>query len=129
MDPITTTIIAAVLIDLVKTGAQKAFEKGSEQIGENSINWLKSIFFKNEKPKAVVESIILEPQNKDLQNKIDILIENDIENTPSNKIYLEHLLEKYKSSTISNTILHSKNVVTAPIIAGGNVVIGDKIIL
>lgn len=127
MEPITTSIIGAALIDLVKTGALKAFDKGSEQIGENSANWLKSIFFKNDKPKVIVESMLNEPNSRELQKKIDTLVECDLEDNPLNKGYFDYLSKAYKSTTISNNTINSKNISNAPINAGGDVKIGDNL--
>ncbi len=127
--PILTTTTAAILypflIELAKKGVDKMVETGSEKITESSINWIKSLFFKNEEPKNALKELINDPTNAHKQNSIRAILENSIEDNPENKLFLNEILQKLPK--IENTISHSKNVITGNVnTGGGNFINGDN---
>ena len=60
MPLITTAAIAALypfLIELAKKRAEKVVDTSSEKLTEGSIDWLKSLFFKNNEPKNALQVV------------------------------------------------------------------------
>lgn len=128
MSLLTTAAITAIcpfLIDLTKKGIEKIVETGGEKITENSIAWLKSLFFKNDEPKNALKELIDEPGNKEKQNAIKAIIENSIEDNPEFENNLKEILEKLPK--VENIITNSKNVITGNVnTGGGNFINGDS---
>jgi hypothetical protein len=127
--PLLTTATLAVLypfiIELAKKGAEKIVETSSEKLTSGCISWLKSLFFKDDKPKKALEELIYEPESLEKQTAIKTLVENSIEDVPENENYLNELLDKLPK--IENKIRNSKNVVTGNInTGGGNFINGDS---
>ncbi|PJJ08720.1 hypothetical protein CLU83_2015 [Flavobacterium sp. 1] len=124
MEPVTMAIITPFLIELGKKGIEKFTEKGFESVSESAINWFKSLFFKDDKPKKALLELQKEPENKEKQNIAKAIIENSIEDNPEFNNYLKELMEKLPK--IENTISNSKNVNTGNVnTGGGNFRIGD----
>ncbi|WP_281635618.1 hypothetical protein [Flavobacterium marginilacus] len=117
MEPITMAIITPFLIELGKKGIDKFSEKGFESVSEGAINWIKSLFFKDDKPKKALIELQENPENKEKQNIAKALIENSIEDNPEFEIHLKEILEKLPK--IENTITNSKNVNTGNVNTGG----------
>lgn len=124
---LSTTALAALypfLINLAEKGVETVVETGVEQFTLGSVNWLKSLFFKENKPKKALKELMDEPKSIEKQNAIKTLVENSIEDNPENEIYLKELLEKLPK--IENHISNSKNVITGNInTGGGNFINGD----
>ena len=118
-------IITPFLIELGKKGIEKFTEKGFESVSESAINWFKSLFFKDDKPKKVLIELQQEPENREKQNIAKAIIENSIEDNSEFEVYLKEIIEKLPK--IENTISNSKNVNTGNINSGGgNVQLGDN---
>lgn len=124
MNPITMAVIIPFLIELGKKGIEKFSEKGFESVSEGTINWFKSLFFKNDKPKKALIELQENPDDKEKQNIAKALIENSIEDNPEFEKYLNELSEKLPK--IENKISSSKNVNTGNVnTGGGNFRLGD----
>lgn len=125
MEPITMAIITPFLIELGKKGYEKLTEKGIESISEGAITWIKSLFFKDDKPKKVLLELQEDSENKEKQNIAKAIIENSIEDNPEFEKFLKEILEKLPK--VENTIANSKNVNTGTINSGGgNIQLGDN---
>lgn len=121
----TIAILYPFLLELAKKGAEKIVDTGSEKITDGSINWLKSLFFKNDEPKNALKELINEPENKEKQNAIKAIIENSIEDNPEFENNLKEIFEKLPK--VESTITNSKNVITGNVnTGGGNFVNGDS---
>ncbi|OUD36486.1 hypothetical protein, partial [Flavobacterium sp. FPG59] len=94
MEPVTMAIITPFLIELGKKGIEKFTEKGFENVSESAINWFKSLFFKDDKPKKVLLELQQEPENKEKQNIAKAIIENSIEDNSEFEVYLKEIIEK-----------------------------------
>ena len=126
--PLLTTATLAViypfLIELAKKGAEKIMETSTEELTSGSIGWLKSIFFKDNRPKKALQDLIDEPESLERQTAIKTLVENSIEDNPEYENYLNELLDKLPK--IQNNISNSKNVITGNVnTGGGNFINGD----
>lgn len=126
--PLLTTATIAVLypflIELAKKSAEKVVDTSSERLTEGSIDWLKSLFFKNNEPKNALKELIKAPESKESQNVIKAIIENSIEDNPENEKFLKDILKELP--TTANSIQNSKNVNLGNInTEGGNFRIGD----
>lgn len=110
-------IITPFLIELGKKGIEKFSEKGLENVSEGAINWIKSLFFKDDKPKKALLELQSNPENKEKQNIAKALIESSIEDNPEFEIHLKEILEKLPK--VENTITNSKNVNTGNVNTGG----------
>ena len=117
MEPVTMAIITPFLIELGKKGIEKFTEKGFESVSESAINWIKSLFFKDDKPKKALIELQANPENKEKQNIAKALIESSIEDNPEFETHLKELLEKLPK--VENTITNSKNVNTGNVNTGG----------
>ncbi|MCK8142396.1 hypothetical protein MW871_10885 [Flavobacterium sp. I-SCBP12n] len=125
MEPITMAIITPFLIELGKKGIEKFTEKGFESISEGTIGWIKSLFFKDGKPKKALFELQENPESIEKQNIAKAFIENSIEDNPEFATYLKELNEKLPN--IENTISNNKNVNTGTINSGGgNIQLGDN---
>ena len=120
---ITTASVTTFLLKLGEKGLEKAFETGGEKISENSINWIKGLFFKDGKPKKALKELQDEPDNKGKQEIAKSIFENSIEENGENMKYFEELVEKLHQ--IQNTTSYSKNIVTGNITSGGSSIVGD----
>lgn len=124
---ITTVALTAFLTSLATKGLDKFVDKGTDQVSEKSIEWLKSLFFKEGKPKKALVDIKNNPND---ESKIIIakgIIDNSIEDNPEYKYYLEELINKTQivNNTLNNS--NSKNVNTGNInTGGGDLQIGDR---
>ncbi|POR23445.1 hypothetical protein BWK58_09950, partial [Flavobacterium columnare] len=105
MEPIT--IITPFLIELGKKGIEKFREKGLESVSEGAINWIKSLFFKDDKPKKALLELQAAPEDKEKQNIAKALIENSIEDNPEFENYLKEILGKIPK--VENAMANSKN--------------------
>lgn len=124
MEPITMAIITPFLIELGKKGIEIFTEKGIESVSESAINWFKSLFFKDDKPKKVLLELQQDPENTEKQNIAKAIIENSIEDNPEYETFLNEIIEKLPE--IQNTISNSKNINTGNVnTGGGSFRIGD----
>lgn len=124
MEPITMAVITPFLIELGKKGIEKFSEKGFESVSEGAINWFKSLFFKDDKPKKALLELQEDSENKEKQNIAKAIIENSIEDNPDFEKFLKEILEKLPK--VENTITNSKNVNTGNVnTGGGSFRIGD----
>ena len=110
-------VITPFLIELGKKGIEKFSEKGFENVSEGAINWIKSLFFKDDKPKKALLELQANPENKEKQNIAKAFIESSIEDNPEFEIHLKEILEKLPKN--QNTITNSKNVNTGDVNTGG----------
>lgn len=124
MEPITMAIITPFLLELGKKGIEKFTEKGFESVSEDAINWFKSLFFKDDKPKKVLLELQEDPGNKEKLNIVKAIIENSLEDNLKYENFLKEIIEKIPK--IENTISYSKNVNTGNVnTRGGDFRIGD----
>lgn len=125
MPIITTTALTLLVTQLATKGIEKLIETGSEKITEDSYNWIKSLLYKDNKPKKVLKELENNPENIENQNIVKAIIENSIEDNPKFKEYLEEIIQK--TGNIQTNIKNSKNINTGTINSGGgNVQIGDR---
>lgn len=121
----TLSVLYPFLIELSKKGLEKIVDTGSQKLTERSIDWIKSLFFKNNRPKKALRDLTEEPENIEKQNAVRSLIENAIEDNPEVEKYLTEIIQKFPK--IENTITTSKNVITGNVnTAGGNFINGDS---
>ncbi len=119
------SVITPFLIELGKKGIEKFSEKGFESISESTINWIKSLFFKDGEPKKVLRELQLNPENKEKQIVAKAILENSIEDNPEFMTNLNELIEKLPK--VENTITNSKNVIAGNVnTGGGNFINGDS---
>lgn len=117
-------VITPFLIELGKKGIEKFTEKGFESVSQGAINWFKSLFFNDDKPKKALLELQENPQNKEKQNIAKAIIENSIEDNLEFAIFLKEIIEKLPKN--ENTISNIKNVNTGNVnTGGGNFRIGD----
>jgi hypothetical protein len=125
MEPITMAIITPFLIELGKKGIEKFTDKGFESVSESAIDWFKSLFFKDDKPKKVLLELQQEPENKERQNIAKAIIENSIEDNPEFENFLKEIIRNIPK--VESAISNSKNVNTGTINSGGgNIQLGDN---
>lgn len=122
---LTTAAITALLTTLATKGLEKAVETTGEKISENSISWIKSLFYKEDKPKRALIELQNNPNDNEKLMVAKGIIDNAIEDNPELEKYLEEIISK--TQTVNNSISDSKNVNTGNInTAGGDLQIGDR---
>jgi len=128
MDPITTTATIKVVSYLAGKAFEEAFDTTVGEFTQDSINWLKTIFFKKDgQQKEVLENLQNNPSSPARQNAAKAAIESELEDNPQAKKYLLELFKAIEAKSGSNpSILNSKNVNTGTIHSNGNVTIGDN---
>src|SRR5690606_41412351 len=90
----TLAILYPFLIELGKKGIEKVVDTSTEKLTEGSISWIKSLFFKDDKPKNALKELIENPDNDEKQNAIKALIENSIEDNTEVKNYIDRSEER-----------------------------------
>jgi len=117
--------ITSLLTQIASKGAEQVFNSSISKITSDSIDWFKSLFFKNGAPKKVMDDLIKDPTNEQNLGIAKAIIFNSIEDNPQFEVYLKEILEKLPN--IKNTITNSKNVITGDIsTGGGNFINGDN---
>lgn len=125
MPIITTVAVTAFLTTLAQKGLDKAFESGVDNISADAYNWIKSLFYKNDKPKKILKELQEDPKNSEKLSNANAIINNSIEDNPQFEVYLKEIIEKMPKSV--NTISNSKNVITGNVnTGGGNFINGDN---
>ncbi|MDR2222066.1 MAG: hypothetical protein LBE34_04920 [Flavobacteriaceae bacterium] len=110
-------VLYPFLVELGKKGIDKIVETASEKMTEGSINWMKSLFFKDGQPKKALEALVKNPDSLENQYAIKALVENSIEDNPEIENYVKEIIEQFPH--IENSISNSKNVITGNINTGG----------
>lgn len=101
MEPISTQLVTSFLIDLVKKGFDKAIEKSGEKLSEGAINWLKKIFFKDDKPQKPLIEFSQNPESIENKTAINSIIMNSLEDDPHNISFWQEL-QKINTNPVDN---------------------------
>jgi len=126
MEPFTTAAIATIVSHLAGNAFEKAFDTTVGEFTKDSIHWLKGIFFKDDKPKEVLEQLREKPDSPARQDAAKALIAVALEDNPDDAKWLKEIVQVIEAKSGSTFINHSKNVNTGSIKAGGNAIIGDN---
>jgi len=95
-----------------------------------TVDWIRPIFLiDDDKPKEIIEDLKADPEEKLNADAVENAIAKALKNKPDLeqqlKAMYEQLQKKAKTDTGIN-IINSNNVVTSPIHAGGNVIVGNN---
>jgi hypothetical protein len=128
MEPITTTAIATLLSYWGSKAFEKVFDTTAGEFTKDSIKWLKSVFFKEDEPKEVLEQWQEKPDSTARQNAAKAAIEVELEENPQAKKWLMEITEAIKAKLDGGiTISNSKNVVSdSTIHSGRDTIVGDN---
>jgi len=128
MDPITIAATTKIVSYLAGKAFEEAFETTVGEFTQDSIDWLKTIFFKNNsQPKEVLENLQNKPDSPARRTAAVAAIESELEDNPQAERYLMELVKAIEAMSGNNTtISNSKNVNTGTIHSNGNVIIGDN---
>ncbi|MGB7498825.1 MAG: hypothetical protein WA897_02925 [Moheibacter sp.] len=117
--------LTTLLTKIALKGAEQIFESSIDKITTDSIDWFKSLFYKNGKPKKVMEELQKDPTNEEKLSNAKAIILNSIEDNPEFENYLKEIIEKLPE--VGNVITNSKNVNTGNVdTGGGDFRIGDN---
>ena len=83
MSVITTTALTALITTLANKGLESAFEKAGEKVSDGAINWVKSLLFKDGKPKKALKELQENPAKGDKQAIVKAIVENSIDDNPT----------------------------------------------
>ena len=132
MEPITTTaMIGTVVGYLAKTLKEnKSVKDFFSDFTGATVDWIRPIFLiDDDKPKEIIEDLKADPEEKLNADAVENAIAKALKNKPDLeqqlKAMYEQLQKKAKTDTGIN-IINSNNVVTSPIHAGGNVIVGNN---
>ena len=128
MDPITIAATTKIVSYLAEKAFEEAFETTVGEFTQDSIDWLKTVFFKNNgQPKEVLENLQNKPASLARRNAAVAAIESELEDNPQGEKYLMELVKAIEAKSDSNTnISNSKNVNTGTIHSNGNITFGDN---
>lgn len=125
MPIITTAALTALITTLANKGLESAFEKAGEKLSDGAINWIKSLLYKDGKPKKALKELQENPNMEQKQVIVKAIVENSIDDNPTYLNFLKEIVENLPSN--QNTSISYKNVNTGQIdTKGGDVHIGDK---
>lgn len=125
MAVITTAILTTLATTLAKKGLESAFENLGEKVSDSAINWFKTLFYKDGKPKRALQELQEEPSKEINQQKIKAIIENSIEDDPKHLKYLQEIINIIPKK--QNYVNNYKNINTGKIqTQGGDLQIGDN---
>ena len=129
MDPITIAATTKIVSYLAGKAFEEAFETTVGEFTQDSIDWLKTIFFKNNsQPKEVLENLQNKPDSPARRTAAVAAIESELEDNPQGEKYLIELVNAIEAKSGSNiNISNSKNINTGTIHSSGNVTFGDNI--
>lgn len=117
--------LGTLLTQIAIKGVEQVFESSIDKITSDSIDWFKSLFYKNGTSKKVMEELEKDPTNEQKLSNAKAIVFNSIEDEPKYENYLKEILEKLPK--IENTITNSKNVNTGNVnTGGGDFRIGDN---
>jgi len=127
MDPITIAATTKIVSYLAGKAFEEAFDTTVGEFTQDSINWLKTVFFKKDGlQKEVLENLKNKPDSPARRNAAVAAIESELEDNPQGEKYLMELVKAIEAKSASNTnISNSKNVNTGTIHSSGNVTFGD----
>jgi hypothetical protein len=126
MEPVSLTAITTLLAYWGGKAFDKAFDTAAGEFTKDSVKWLKSLFFKADKPTEALEKYEEKPDSVPRQNAIKAAIETGLEDNPEAEAYLLELAKAIEAKGGNNTtISNSKNVNTGNITSGGHTIIGD----
>jgi hypothetical protein len=125
MPVITTAILTTLATTLGEKGLESAFENLGEKVSDSAINWFKTLFYKNGKPKKVLQELQEEPSKEINQQVVKSIIENSIEDDPKHLKYLQEIINIIPKN--QNYVNNYKNINTGKIdTKGGDLHIGDN---
>ena len=117
---ITTVALTSLLTSLVNKGLEKTYDKVFDELSEGAIKWVKTIFCKEDgQPINEVVKFLENPESKPKLSILKSMVESDIEDNPSNKLFIDEISEKLSKIDNSINISKSKNVNTGTINSGG----------
>jgi hypothetical protein len=124
---ITTVALTSLLTSLVNKGLDKTYDKAFDELSEGSIKWVKTLFCKEDgQPKSEVVKFLENPESKPKLTMLESMVESDIEDNPSNKLFIDEIVEKLSKKDNNIKVTNSKNVNTGSINSGGGSIhIGD----
>lgn len=131
MEPITTTAIITLVSYLGGKAFDKAFDTATEEFTKGSIDWLRTIFFKEDgKPKEVLENLQQNPQDEYNQESAVLAVKKGVRDNPGAESWVQEIAaviegKKAKGEQVI-TISHSKNVNTGHMQSGRDNIIGDN---
>ena len=124
MPVITSSAVLTLLTLLGKKGLESAFENVGEKISDGAISWLKSLLYKEGKPKKALKKLQQNPDSKEHQEALKAILEKSIDGNTINENYLKEII---KNLPVKNTQINNKNINTGTIdSSGGNIHIGDN---
>jgi hypothetical protein len=126
MEPVTLTAITTLLSYWGGKAFDKVFDTAAGEFTKDSVKWLRSLFFKNDKLKEALEKYEEKPENTARQNVIKMVIAFELDDNPQAEAYLLDLAKAIEAKTGNTTISNSKNINTGHIQSGGHTIIGDN---
>ncbi|HHC78381.1 MAG TPA: hypothetical protein ENK46_00755 [Flavobacteriia bacterium] len=125
MPIITTAVLTTIITTLANKGLESAFENVGEKVSDGAIDWIKSLFYKEGKPKKALRELQENPVKIEKREIVKAIIENSIEDNPIHSKYLKEIIEILPKN--ENIISNYKNINTGKIeTKGGDVHIGDN---
>ena len=129
MEPTSVMIGAAVSYLSKKLKDNESINDFFKDFTSATVNWLRPIFLKEDKPKEVLENLRKDPLDDLNQKDAATAMERGLRQNPEAEKYLREIYETIKGKEAkgeSVSIINSKNVVTGKISSGRDVIVGDN---
>lgn len=132
MEPVTTSkMVGAVAGYLAQTlKDQRSVQDFFSDFTDAAVQWVRPLFLTDDgQPKEVIEDLQQDPEDKLNTDAVENTLAKALKKDPSVEAMLRAMYETIQAKAAAGqtiSIVHSKNVVTGTIKAGGNVTIGDN---
>ena len=127
MEPVTTTVmIGGIVAYLGKQLAQnKSLSNLVSKCTDATVNWTRKLFgMNNDQRPEPMKKLIENPDSEAKKSVVEGMILSELEDDPNVEKYIKDIFEQIKQTAEGAKII--KNIVNAPINAGGNVIVGDN---
>ena len=120
MEPITTTAIISTIVGyLAKTIKEnKTFDDFTKDFTSATINWIRPLFIRDDKPNEVLEKLTTNPESETKQKMAQTVLESELEDNPKAKDFLQEMYEKLtgEKATTNTTNSNSSGINTGTLI-------------
>lgn len=131
MEPTSVMITAIVAYLGRKLSKEKSVQHFFSTLTTETVQWVKPLFLKDDGTvNDALKKLQEKPDSSARTKAVEAILEEELEDRPETASHIQELFEKIskteEGTTITNTIINSKNVITGNVnTGGGNFHLGD----
>ncbi|HEY1055074.1 MAG TPA: hypothetical protein VGE24_08065 [Emticicia sp.] len=105
MEPITTTAIISTIVGYLAKNLKhnKTFDDFTKDFTSATINWIRPLFLRDEKPQEVLSDLQSDPEDKLNITAAEIALAKALKKDESAKAHLEEMYKKLTGQSIQNS--------------------------